>query len=188
MFQWSIDALRRAGCSPIVLVVPPGRAPDFVAGWDDLVIAEGGATRRASVASGLDEIGSDHVLVHDAARPLVSEALVRRVIEGLGSADAVVPGLPVTETLKRAEGDLVADTVDREGLWSIQTPQGFRTSLLREAHEAAAREGVDSTDDAGLVERLGKSVHLVPGQLANIKLTYPDDFRLAQTILKGMDG
>lgn len=151
------------------------------------MIAEGGATRQESIASGLEEIGTDLVVVHDAARPLVSSALVRRVIDALATADAVVPAMPVTETLKKAEGGVVTATVDRTDLWSIQTPQGFRSSLLRRAHEHAARAGINSTDDAGLVEQLGERVTLVPGQLTNFKVTYPDDLELARTVLEARE-
>lgn len=185
VIDWSSEVFRRAGCDPIVLVVPPSHVDEL---QEDLapgtIVTSGGPTRQDSVGLGLDQVDREHVLVHDGARPLATLALVERVIAALSEHDAVVPALPVTETLKTSDGHLVTGTVDRSGMWTIQTPQGFRTSLLRSAHDRAAREGVTATDDAGLVERYGAKVALVPGQRTNIKITYPEDLELASHIVK----
>lgn len=187
VIEWSAELFRNVGCDPIVLVVPATRVADLQKQMiPGTIVTSGGSTRQESVALGLDEIDSEHVLVHDGARPLTTDALVRRVIATLSEHDAVIPGLPVDETLKTSDGRVVTGTVDRDSMWAIQTPQGFRTSLLRSAHEKAAREGVVATDDAGLVERYGGKVALVPGERTNIKLTYAEDFDLALLIVKAM--
>lgn len=187
VLHWSVEVLARAGCTPIVVVVP--RAELERARWltsiDGTIVTEGGSSRQMSVALGLDQISTEKVLVHDAARPLVSDDLVSKVISALSETDAVVPGVPVAETLKTSDGRSITGTVDRSSLWTIQTPQGFTTDLLRKAHEEAADAGFVATDDAGLVERLGVTVTLVPGERTNIKLTYPDDFELARSVLAG---
>jgi len=139
----------------------------------------GGATRSASVASGLDAVPADAavVLVHDAARPLASAGLYRRVIEAVRSgADAVVPAVAVVDTIRSLGGG----TVDRDRLRAVQTPQGFRAGTLRAAHRA----GGDATDDATLVEAVGGSVELVDGERTNLKITEPSDLDVAEALLR----
>ena len=165
----------------LVLVVPPS-APERVLGLAGKVVV-GGETRSASVRAGLAalEPAADVVVVHDAVRPLASAALFRAVIEAVAAgADAAVPGRPVTETVKRVdtEGRVVA-TVDREGLFLVQTPQAFRAGSLRAAHAGAS----EATDDAGLVEAAGGRVVLVPGEPGNIKITHPQDLAVAEVLL-----
>lgn len=125
----------------------------------------------------------DAVLVHDAARPCTPLSVVRAVIEALANHDAVVPAVPVADTLKRADPihlpHGVIETIDRHGLFACQTPQGFRLDLLRRAY---AQTDLSSTDDAQLVERLGEPVVLVPGDTRNIKITRPQDLELARAI------
>lgn len=186
VIEWSAELFRKVGCDPIVLVVPATHVAELQKQMSPgSIVTSGGSTRQESVALGLDQIDSEHVLVHDGARPLATEALVHRVIAGLSDHDAVVPGLPVSETLKISDGRTVTGTVDRDSMWAIQTPQGFRTSVLRTAHERAADEGALTTDDAGLIERYGGKVALVPGQRTNIKITHAEDFDLALLIVKG---
>ena len=123
------------------------------------------------------------IVVHDAARPLADPALfvaVVRAVEG-GSAGCAVPVLSVSDTLKRVVGGQVVATVDREQLVSVQTPQAFTASVLREAH----RLGGQTTDDAGLVEQLGLPVRTVPGDPRNLKLTRPEDLGVAEALLAG---
>lgn len=172
-----------------VVVVPPGweeytlgsafeqRAP--------LELVPGGATRQASVAAGLAAVGAraGRVVVHDAARPLVTAAVIDRVVAAVERADGAVCAVPLADTLKRVEGDRVIETVAREGLWRIQTPQAFRIDALRRAHEEAARDGFVATDDAALVERAGGSVVVVPGDERNLKVTTAADFALAEALL-----
>ncbi len=149
-------------------------------------VVAGGETRQASVAQGLRALPPDcrYVMVHDGVRPFVTEEMVEAVLEAAVKDGAAVAGLPVRETIKRAAGGWIQGTVDREGLWSIQTPQAFRLDLLRTAHERALREGFVGTDEAVLVERLGHPVRLVPGLPENLKLTTPADFTLATAIFR----
>ena len=186
LITWSVDALRSAGCDPIVVVVPQEHLTDAgsLLSSYEVVLASGGDTRQASVVSGLDEISADTVVVHDGARPLITCDVVASVLEPLNRFDGAVVGVPMDETLKRAAGDRVVDTVDRSNLWRVHTPQAFRVSVLRSAHERAHADGFVGTDDAALVERYGGSVLLVKGSRLNVKVTYPEDFALAEALLE----
>lgn len=164
-------------------------------------VVEGGPSRQASVAVGLAELARtmdagapyDVVLVHDAARPLASAALVSRVVAAVREgAGAVVPGLPVTDTIKSvavsADGpERVTGTVDRSVLRAVQTPQGFAWHLLLRAHAAGADRAQDestaATDDSSLVEALGEAVHVVPGEAAALKITTTYDLAVAGLLL-----
>ncbi len=136
---------------------------------------EGGATRQASVRSGLAAIAAlspAKVLIHDGARPIVPPALIERVVAALDDSPAAIPALPVNDTLKRGSGGVISETVDRAGLWRAQTPQGFRFDAIFEAHMAATS---DLTDDAAVAEAAGIPVTLVDGAEENIKITSEDD-------------
>ena len=155
----------------------------------------GGVTRQASVHAGLEALDAlpeglrpTHVLVHDGARPYVPAALIARVIAALDQHDGAIPGIAVADTLKRTEGGLIVETVDRHALFRAQTPQGFRFELLRDLHRAAAAHpGSELTDDAALLEHAGHAVALVPGSEDNIKLTYEEDLvRLERLIGPGL--
>lgn len=150
-------------------------------------VVAGGPERQASVARGLAAVpaAAPWILVHDGVRPCITPALVRAVIEATRAHGAAIAALPVAETLKRGAERWVKETVPRDGLWAIQTPQGFRAELLREAHRRAAADGVLGTDDGALVERLGVPVRLVPGLPGNVKITRPDDLPLARRLLVG---
>ena len=152
----------------------------------DLVVVAGGSSRQESVLQALDVLPDhvDIVLVHDAARALVPVALVEAVVAAVRSgAGAVVPGLPVADTIKRVGGEgLVVETLDRAQLWTVQTPQGFSRVVLMAAHQAAAGTA-PATDDAGLVERMGGSVTVVPGSEEAFKVTRPIDLLLAEAVL-----
>lgn len=167
-----------------------GRTALLAGGVDEVVTVgdmpgaiPGGPRRRDSVAAGLDLVPPDvdYILVHDAARPLASPALVQRVIDRLllKDADGVVPVVPVPDTLKLTLGDNVVRTVDRVHLVRAQTPQGFRGDVLRRAHE---QDTADATDDASMVEELGGSVATVPGERENLKITFPEDLDLARSL------
>lgn len=135
------------------------------------------------MAAGLSQIPDDDglVLVHDAARPLASAVLVRRVLSKLSAGiDGVVPALPVRDTLRRSVEGRVTETVDRSNLFAVQTPQGFPVATLRAAHAATDE---DATDDAVLVERLGGDVVVVEGEPGNVKITFPEDLQLAEALL-----
>jgi 2-C-methyl-D-erythritol 4-phosphate cytidylyltransferase len=171
----------RESCDGVVVVLATGVTWDVPAGVRTTV---GGATRSESVRAGLACVPgtADVVVVHDAARPLATRRLFAAVIDAIGAgADAAVPALPVVDTLKRVHDRDVVETVSREGLVAVQTPQAFRAEALRAAHGS---EGID-TDDAALVEASGGKVVIVDGERRNLKLTRADDLELAQTLIEG---
>ena len=144
----------------------------------------GGATRQESVRRGLERLSADppdRVLVHDGGRPLVAAAVIDRVLDALDGGGAAIAALPVTDTLKRADGGTIGATVDRAGLWAAQTPQGFPFPALLDAHRRFADH--PATDDASLFEAAGLPVALVPGDPDNIKVTMADDLARAERLL-----
>jgi 2-C-methyl-D-erythritol 4-phosphate cytidylyltransferase len=191
VLRWTLDALGGAPLEGIVVAVPAEdveawrrrlrRCPRLAA------VVAGGGERQDSVAAGLAAVppAAGVVLVHDGVRPCVTAALVERVLAAAREHGAAVAAWPVAETLKRGADGWVAETVDRRGLWAVQTPQAFRADLLREAHRRAAAERHLATDDAGLVEWLGARVRLVPGEPDNLKITRPEDLALAARLLAG---
>lgn len=149
----------------------------------------GGASRQDSVRNGLEALAADGapdlVLIHDAARPLIDADTIAAVIAALDSTPGAIAAVPVADTLKRGSGDAITGTVDREGLWRAQTPQGFRFPDILEAHRAAA--GLSLTDDAAVAERAGLSVALVPSKEDNFKVTTPDDLtRASRAIMSSL--
>lgn len=181
-----MTALLESGCRPVICVVPAEhleQASSALGGSDEVVLVAGGSTRQQSIGNGLELVESDRVVVHDAARPLVAKELVRRVLKALNDADAVVTAVVLDETVKKVSDGVVVNTVDRADLYRIQTPQAFHTPVLRRAHQSAHRDGFEGTDDAQLVERCGGRVAVVEGSRANIKLTFAEDFRLAESLL-----
>jgi 2-C-methyl-D-erythritol 4-phosphate cytidylyltransferase len=185
MLQWSIDALASVpGVEQVVVALPAGtRAPAGVTG------VVGGAVRSDSVKRALAaSAGGDPVLVHDAARPLLTPELAHSVIEALardGQADAAIAATPLTDTVKRVAGSAraVAETLERSELWAIQTPQVFRRAALERALAVSAEVLAQATDDAWLVERAGGKVIVVPASEQNIKITTPLDLQLAELLL-----
>lgn len=152
-----------------------------------VVFERGGSRRQDSVCRGLEKLDEDCevVLIHDGARPFVSPSLIDRCVGEAYVKEAVVPGLRVRDTIKVVASDgRVQKTLARDYLWEIQTPQAFRTAIIREAHKIAVRDGIEATDDAMLVERLGKSVFLLEGERTNIKITVPEDLSLATLLLR----
>jgi 2-C-methyl-D-erythritol 4-phosphate cytidylyltransferase/2-C-methyl-D-erythritol 2,4-cyclodiphosphate synthase len=187
LIAYSLDALSDAGCEPIVVVVPSGSEEDFapLSGWVGVRVVTGGVTRQQSVARGLEVVTTERVVVHDAVRPFVTAVDVRRAAAALEQADGAVTAVPVDETLKRVEDGQIIETVDRSGLWRAQTPQAFRVDVLRAAHERAAAGSVAAGDDSVLVERYGGKVVVVRGSRRNLKLTFPEDFALAEAMMRG---
>lgn len=185
--------LRHVACRSVIVVIGEGQEDlcrDALGPvTEKVVFAPGGATRQQSVLSGLNAVArladpQDIVLIHDAARPFVTTALIDRVLDGVAGHGAALPGLPVVDTLKQApDGGRIRHTVPREGLFRAQTPQGFRLSEILDAHRAAVSE---VTDDAALFETLGKPVWIVPGDPANVKLTTEDDFAAAEERLANL--
>jgi 2-C-methyl-D-erythritol 4-phosphate cytidylyltransferase len=150
-------------------------------------VVEGGAERADSVERALARVKNDidFIAVHDAARPCIVDEWITAVFEAAAKYDAAIPAIPVSATLKRVGSNhLIEETIDRAGLWEAQTPQVFRRQLLMEAY--AKRGGFKATDEAQLVERLGKKVHVVPGSTINIKITTREDLRLAEQALKAL--
>lgn len=173
-------ATATASCDAVVLVVPDAGAWE---GAEVDALVTGGATRAESVRAGLGAVpvGAQVVVVHDAARPLARATLFDAVIAAVrDGADGAVPGLAVTDTLKRVDDVRVTATVDRVGLVAVQTPQAFRAHILRDAHAS----GADATDDAALVEELGGTVVVVPGDPRNLKITGPADLMIAAALLE----
>lgn len=150
------------------------------------ILQTGGSSRQKSVARGLEKVSSDCdvVVIHDGARPFVGPQLIDRVIEEASALKAVVVGVPVRDTIKVISEDRqILSTPARDCLWEIQTPQAFERSLICEAHEAAQRNEQEATDDATLVERLGKPVYLIDGERTNIKITLPEDLLFAEALV-----
>jgi 2-C-methyl-D-erythritol 4-phosphate cytidylyltransferase/2-C-methyl-D-erythritol 2,4-cyclodiphosphate synthase len=192
--RWSADALRDAGADPLVVVCPAGdedRARDLLGDMQGVILVNGGKERIDSVRAGLDALRNaapEVVLIHDAARPFVTKAHVEALIEALGDADAALPALPVSDTVKRAGLDKrVTDTVDRTHLWRAQTPQAFRFDVLTNAYATWPADETP-TDDAGVVERFGGVVALTPGDPLLIKLTYAEDFPMAEKLAEAFGG
>lgn len=170
-----------AACDGVVVVLAADAVWDPPAG---VSCVRGGATRSESVRAGLAVVPDDAevVVVHDAARPLASRALFDAMIAAVrDGADGAVPGVAIADTVKRVDGDLVVETVPRDALVAVQTPQAFGTECLRRAH---ASGGVD-TDDAALVEAIGGRVVVVAGERANIKITTADDLAVVRALGDG---
>lgn len=186
-----VHAVRRIAAAPsvhtIVVAAPPSDVSavrDLLASVAPVTVVPGGETRQASVAAALDGVptGLDIVLVHDAARALAPSALVESVAAAVrGGHDAVIPVLPVVDTIKEVSPDgVVLGTVDRCRLRAVQTPQGFRREVLTAAHTTATDP---LTDDAGLVEKVGVAVSCVPGSEYALKITRPLDLAIAEHLL-----
>jgi 2-C-methyl-D-erythritol 4-phosphate cytidylyltransferase/2-C-methyl-D-erythritol 2,4-cyclodiphosphate synthase len=170
-----------------VLVIHPDdreRAQDIIAGLPGVRLVEGAATREGSVRAALEALAGhpvDRVLIHDGARPLVSGAVINRVLAALDHAPGAAPALAVTDALWRASG-MVTGTVDRAGLFRAQTPQGFHYDAILAAHRAHNGPAVD---DVAVARAAGLDVVVVEGEEDNLKLTYPGDFARAEAILRG---
>ncbi len=185
MVEWSLAALRAVpAVAQIVVVLPPGEAaPPGTLG------VPGGAHRAQSVRAGvLAAAGGDPVIVHDAARPLAEPALFEAALAELeaSGADGVIAAAPVIDTTKRADPDgTVTETLLRDELWAVQTPQVFRRAALERALDVPERMLASATDDASLVERQGGTVRIVPAPRENLKITTPLDLQVAELLLAG---
>ena len=184
----SVEALLAAGADELVVVLAPGaeaRARETLSGLEGWRVVVGGSTRAASVRAGLDALDCPPdrpVLIHDAARPLLPQAVVERLLDALETHDGAVPALPVADSLRRGQDGLMVDIVDRDGLWRAQTPQAFRRGVIDRAY--AAWTGVPPpADEAMVVRRDGGRVALVAGDPRLMKLTYPEDFAVAEALL-----
>jgi 2-C-methyl-D-erythritol 4-phosphate cytidylyltransferase len=171
----------------VVVVAPPGfeeRVEELVRPLGVTTVVTGGASRQASVRAGLAAVGdrAEVIVCHDSARAFASPELFSRVIDALDGWDAAIPVLRVVDTVKRVEGQVVKWTEPRSMLALAQTPQAFVPSALLEAHESAEREGIVETDDAALLERSGYRIRAVEGESLNLKITTPEDLRLAEVL------
>ena len=192
LLQRSVETLVRVSTLDRVVPVVPPESGGFQPGSrlpasEKLVAAvTGGPERQDSVRLGLAALSAETrwVAVHDAARCLVSEAEVEAVIGAAQETGAAILARPSSDTLKRVRDGAIEATLDRSQCWVAQTPQVFRVDLLREALEKAAAEGFAGTDDAQLVERLGVAVRVVPGSARNLKITTPEDLRVAEALLR----
>ena len=188
MVRWSVEALLAAGADSVVVVIAQGAAPratEALVGLTGWRAVAGGATRAASVRAGmaaLDCADDSPVLIHDAARPFLSAAVIDRLLETLNTADGALPALAVADSLRRGVDGLVVGGVERDGLWRAQTPQAFRLKTIRDAY-AAWTDADAPTDEAAVVERAGGRVRLVEGDARLMKLTYPEDFAMAEALL-----
>jgi 2-C-methyl-D-erythritol 4-phosphate cytidylyltransferase len=149
-------------------------------------IVEGGATRQQSVYKAIVSLSdTDIVLVHDGARPLVSKADIDASVEGARAYGSCTIAVPVKYTMKLCKDGFASETLPREALWQIQTPQGFQYSILKAAHERAKSEHFEATDDTTLVERLGHPTRIIPGSDSNIKITTKTDLQVFSVIASG---
>jgi 2-C-methyl-D-erythritol 4-phosphate cytidylyltransferase len=182
--------MARADVGMVVCVLPQKYAGDpppwlFQCDVDRLLVSIGGRTRSESVANGLDDLPDEAqiVLVHDAARPLVDEGTIDRVVESVRGGMCAIAALPVVDTLKEVDANnMIVRTVDREALWRAQTPQGFPRHVIVDAHRRAARDHISATDDAALCERLGIPVRVVRGTERALKVTEGADFARAEAL------
>jgi 2-C-methyl-D-erythritol 4-phosphate cytidylyltransferase len=184
LLQLSVAAVREAAIDVVVVTAPPQSVAEFAALVPTAQVVAGGQTRQDSVRAGLAALPAevDVVLVHDAARALVPADVVQRVLAAIrGGADAVVPVVVLSDTVKEVDGDGgVVRTVDRSALRAVQTPQGFRRDVLERAHASGVSA---ATDDAALVEALGVTVTTVAGSAEALKVTTPFDLQVAEGIL-----
>ncbi len=200
LIAWCLDAFAAAeAVGPIVIAAPPGHEAALAALAPGAAVVSGAESRSASVANALEQVESELVAVHDAARPLVTAELIDAVLAKLGSrpdAAGVIAAAAITDTVKRAReprpesgefprgGPTVATTESRDHLWAAQTPQAFRTDALREALAADPQRVAAASDDAMLVEKVGGKVLIEPAPASNLKVTTPEDLRIAQALLR----
>jgi 2-C-methyl-D-erythritol 4-phosphate cytidylyltransferase len=191
LVQWSVDALRAvAEIERIVVAMPPG-----VAAPAGVSAVEGGSVRSESVRLALAAAGAgrnqDLVLVHDAARPLLTADLAAatiRALEADESIDAAIAAVPMTDTVKRVRDGVVSETLERSELWAVQTPQVFRRAALERALDVPDEVLAQATDDAWLIERAGGRVGVVKASSENLKVTTPLDLELAEMLLVSRTG
>lgn len=190
ILDWSLEKFEEhEAIDSIILVLGQDRSGDeYLAKYTKIAaIARGGEKRQDSVYSGLscvDTQETEIILVHDGARPLVGKDLIGRIVDASRKKGAVIPVVPLEDTIKRVEGQKVLRTEERRQLFRVQTPQGFSFSLLKEAFVHAMEDHFDGTDEAVLVERLGKDVFVIPGDQRNMKITTTEDLKIAEAFIE----
>jgi len=194
ILNYSVDAFESAGCiDEIILVVPPGKVEycrqNIVerGNYDKISkIVEGGATRQESSLKGVlaADSASDFVMIHDGARPFIQRDEIEKMAEKLAVSHAVIMAVPVKDTIKKiSPAETIEETLERKSLWAALTPQAFKRELIIEAHKYANEIGFQGTDDASLVEIMGKKVNILKGSYLNIKITTKEDMVFAEAIL-----
>ena len=194
IIAYTLDVFEQTSLVDHVVLVVPRDSIDWV---KEEIVAEfgykkihgivyGGETRQQSVHSGLKALKrkTKHVVIHDAVRPLVSEALVRRVIDAAQKTGAAITAVPARDTVKKVESGQIVGTLDRRLLWLAQTPQCFGYDVISDAHNKAQRDKTDVSDDAGLIEKYGGKVVVAVGSYGNLKITSPEDLPLFEYFLK----
>lgn len=194
IIAYTLDVFEASGFVDHIVVVVPRDSIDWMKeevveayGFKKVYrIVYGGEMRQQSVLSGLKGLKdrTKMVIIHDAVRPLVSEILIRRVLEASRKTGAAITGVPARDTVKQVESGEIVGTLDRRLLWLAQTPQSFRYDVIMNAHRKAVDERVEATDDASLVERYGTHVVMAVGSYSNLKITSPEDMPLFEYFLR----
>jgi len=195
MYLWSLKTLWENPSVGIIVIaarqdlhkVIAGQLESQIAGSKRILLAGAGKTRQASVYEALKVLEGvserpTHVLVHDAARPFLDKQTLSEFISVLTEIGPCACAVPVSDTIKRTADDVIVETLKREGLYAMQTPQGAEFDLLLAAHRQAIADGHDATDDVALLERIQISVRVVSGSSTNIKMTNPEDMRIAEAL------
>lgn len=194
LFAYTLEVFEGFPAVDHIVMVVPRDSVDWVkeeiveaCGFKKVLgVVYGGETRQQSVLNGLKALKdrTKWVVVHDAVRPLVSETLVRRVLDAAQKTGAAISGVPARDTVKKVESGQIVGTLDRRLLWLAQTPQSFRYDIIMDAHKKALAEKLDATDDASLVERCGTKVVVAVGSYSNLKITSPEDLPLFEYFLR----
>lgn len=197
LYLWSLSTLAAHSKIAVIALCVPQTSLDAVqaeiksllpeAQAEKVIVTAGGLTRQNSVHNGLERLSQlnpppTFVMVHDAARPLLTEKLINQVIDSVTANGACTVAMPVTDTIKRAKNNIVGDTLDRNELVQIQTPQAARFEWLLNAHRKAEVENFGTTDDSTILEHSGHKVHIVMGSPYNLKITNPEDLSLCQSL------
>jgi len=190
VLDWCLEAFEsHEEVDEVVLVVKDeAKGKKYIQRYGKVsAVVRGGEKRQDSVLSGfqqLDPVQAEIVLVHDGVRPFIRSALISRVIQKARERGAAIPVIPVEDTIKIVEGEDVKQTLDRERLFRVQTPQGFLYSTLKKALDKASQEGFYGTDEASLVERTGERVAVVQGDVRNIKVTTPEELKMVEVFFE----
>ena len=177
-------------CRGIILAIHPNEREELAILFEQYAIdkvihlVDGGKERQQSVHNALKKVSSDIVLVHDGARPFIQFSTIQKLVQKARVDGAAIAAVPVKDTIKVVRNETVDKTIERSSLWSIQTPQAFRLSILNTAYDKAELNGFQGTDDASLVEQMGEKIQVVEADYDNIKLTTKEDLIFAEAILK----
>jgi len=197
IYLWSLSTLAAHEKIDVIVVVVPELSLAAVQSEisrvlptnqsEKVIVTAGGLTRQNSVHNGLERLGKlptapSYVMIHDAARPLLTAKLINQVIESVTTNGACTVAIPVTDTIKKMKNNVVGETLDRSQLVQIQTPQAAKFEWLLQAHRKAAAENFGTTDDSTILEHGGHKVHIVTGSPYNLKITNPEDLSLCQSL------